>query len=517
MRFALGALFQQKVRTLLTTVGVVMGTFVLVECGSVLLGVLELSMSWLRRHDQLRKIEVLPNWGTKDSDIPEAELRVDGAMDDGKRQRIREAKIRRYRSQSTRGAQVPLTQGRLSEIAELPHVVSVTPRLQQRAGAYLDGREPQSVTTVGMRGDNERLERRLVAGRGFESPDEPAVIVSEFLLYNWKIRDDDDVPSVLGKTLRLEIAADAGMSPNLMLTLLNVPRQDVTVADEKVLEKAARQLPAALAKMKLTDEERAALTKMLKAPPAIPTSSRNEPVSRDFTIVGVVRIPTKEDEEDRWFGWDNLSLYADVVLPVDTAQNLAFDTPTVDRYGIQGASVTVDSEENVEEVDEAIRETGLGTFALAQVAKRVRLNMMLIGVAMGFVALVALVVAALGITNTMLMTVLERTHEIGVMKAVGARDIHIQLIFLVEGALIGLIGGSVGLLVGWLVSFPGDAFARSIIEKQSKAPFTDTLFAFPPWLTVGVVAFAVMVATLAAVYPARRAARVNPVTALRHE
>jgi len=325
------------------------------------------------------------------------------------------------------------------------------------------------------------------------------------------------VPGVLGKKLRLEIAVDSGMAPNLMLNLLNIARTDVTVADEKVLEKVAGQLPAALAKMELTDEERAALTKMLKAPPARPTPSHHEPITRDLTIVGVVRYPTKDDEEDRWIGWDNLSLYADVVLPIETAQTMTFDMPSVEKYGIQGATVTVDSEENVEEVDTAIRETGLNTLALALFAKRLRVNMLLVGLAMGFVALVALIVAALGITNTMLMTVLERMHEIGVMKAIGARDIHIQLIFLVEGALIGLIGGGVGLLCGWLLSFPGDAVARWIIEKQTKTPFTETLFAFPPWLTVGVIVFAMSVSTLAAVYPARRAARVNPVTALRHE
>jgi putative ABC transport system permease protein len=113
--------------------------------------------------------------------------------------------------------------------------------------------------------------------------------------------------------------------------------------------------------------------------------------------------------------------------------------------------------------------------------------------------------------------VLERTHEIGVMKAVGARDVHIQLVFLVEGALIGLVGGLLGLLAGWLSSFPLNAVARSIVEKQTRQPLEESLFAFPPLLMGGILAFAAIVTTLAAVYPARRAAKVNPVTALRHE
>src|SRR5262249_57051111 len=116
------------------------------------------------------------------------------------------------------------------------------------------------------------------------------------------------------------------------------------------------------------------------------------------------------------------------------------------RYGFGSATVTVYSEDYTEEVATKIKDMGLGPFALTEIANQVKLNLLLISLAMAFVAGVALIVAALGITNTMLMTVLEPTHEIGVMKAVGARDIHIQLIFLVEGALIGVIRRPVGLV-----------------------------------------------------------------------
>ena len=117
----------------------------------------------------------------------------------------------------------------------------------------------------------------------------------------------------------------------------------------------------------------------------------------------------------------------------------------------------------------------------------------------------------------MLMGVLERTREIGVMKAVGARDRHIQVVFLIEGAVIGLLGGSLGVVLSWLARFPGDAIARSIIEKQTKAPPTASVFVYPLIVTLGVPALACAITTLAAVVPARRAVRVDPVVALRHE
>ena len=130
----------------------------------------------------------------------------------------------------------------------------------------------------------------------------------------------------------------------------------------------------------------------------------------------------------------------------------------------------------------------------------------------------AVLVASLGITNTMFMSVLERTREIGVMKAVGARDRHIQMIFLVEGALLGVLGGGLGVLGCWLASFPGDSYARKLLEEHSLLNhLRQSLFVFPWWLVLGVPFFAGVVTTLAAVLPARRAARVNPIKALRHE
>jgi putative ABC transport system permease protein len=109
------------------------------------------------------------------------------------------------------------------------------------------------------------------------------------------------------------------------------------------------------------------------------------------------------------------------------------------------------------------------------------------------------------------------TREIGIFKAVGAGDGHVQFIFLIEGGLIGVVGGVLGLLLAWACSFPADAWVWSMISRDLKFDLKESLFVFPAWLMVGAVLFAVVATTLAAVYPARRAARVEPLQALRHE
>jgi putative ABC transport system permease protein len=191
--------------------------------------------------------------------------------------------------------------------------------------------------------------------------------------------------------------------------------------------------------------------------------------------------------------------------------------PGYRKYGVNHVTVTVDRETNVKAVAEQLTGMGLQAHTLLEFIDRERFQYLMIFGGMTIVAGVALLVAALGIINTMLMSVLERTREIGVMKAVGASDWHLMAIFLLEGALIGAVGGGVGLLAGWLASKPTDAWMRSLITRELKIELQESLFAFPLWLTAGCIVFAILITTLAALYPARRAARVNPITALRHE
>ncbi|MFZ5919144.1 MAG: ABC transporter permease [Chloroflexota bacterium] len=135
---------------------------------------------------------------------------------------------------------------------------------------------------------------------------------------------------------------------------------------------------------------------------------------------------------------------------------------------------------------------------------------------LGAVGGLALFVASIGIANTMVMAVYERTREIGILKAVGASPGDIRALFVVESALIGLLGGVVGIVLGWLLGQGLDRLIRAIMEWQD-IQVQATFFIVTWGLVLAALGFAALVGLLAGLYPAARAARLDPLDALRHE
>jgi putative ABC transport system permease protein len=126
------------------------------------------------------------------------------------------------------------------------------------------------------------------------------------------------------------------------------------------------------------------------------------------------------------------------------------------------------------------------------------------------IALISVIVAAVNISNTMYTAVLERTREIGVMKAIGARNSFILWMFFFESGMIGLIGGIIGIFFGYLLAKLGGAIAAGA-GYALLTPY------FPWWLTVGCLAFSFAVGAAAGFFPARAASQHKPVDALRYE
>jgi putative ABC transport system permease protein len=182
--------------------------------------------------------------------------------------------------------------------------------------------------------------------------------------------------------------------------------------------------------------------------------------------------------------------------------------------GYPRAEVRVTDPTQVRAVQDEIRKLGFNSFSLTNQADEIRQVFLILNGGLALLGGIALLVASFGIANTMIMSILERRREIGIMKAIGGSDGEIMRIFFFEASLIGLAGGVFGVLSGWGVDRIANFTVNRWVVKQTP-PIQ--FFSIPWYLWAGAIVFAVLISLLAAIYPALRAARVDPIKALRHD
>ncbi|NTU84691.1 MAG: ABC transporter permease [Chloroflexales bacterium] len=164
----------------------------------------------------------------------------------------------------------------------------------------------------------------------------------------------------------------------------------------------------------------------------------------------------------------------------------------------------------------SMREAGYRVQSLELILEQANRVFAVINVMLASVGGLALFVASLGIVNTMIMAIYERTREIGTLKAIGASRGDIRGLFMIEAGLIGLLGGALGIVGGWLVGILLNRVIAWYIEREG-LPINATFFVTPWWLALAALGFATLVGIVAGLYPAARAARLDPLVALRYE
>jgi putative ABC transport system permease protein len=169
----------------------------------------------------------------------------------------------------------------------------------------------------------------------------------------------------------------------------------------------------------------------------------------------------------------------------------------------------------VGDVQDAIRKMGFRTFSILNASQSLRRFFAILDLFLGIFGSMALAVASLGIVNTLVMAVLERRREIGIMKALGASDRDVKRLFFAEAGTLGLFGGIFGVVFGWAMS-RGINFATEYYLRQRQLP-PETVSSVPLWLVGAGIGFAIIVSFLAGLYPASRAAKLDPVQAIRYE
>jgi len=170
-----------------------------------------------------------------------------------------------------------------------------------------------------------------------------------------------------------------------------------------------------------------------------------------------------------------------------------------------------DSPEDAEALLMTLRDEGIDAQADIEWIRQAQQQAVAIQAVFGGIGFISLLVAAIGIANTMMMSVYERTREIGVMKVMGAGLGDIRKLFLFESATIGLLGG----LLGILLSLGASSVANAIFTGMAGEFGAGRISIIPPWLMLGALAFATLIGTVAGLAPALRASRLSPLAAIR--
>lgn len=178
--------------------------------------------------------------------------------------------------------------------------------------------------------------------------------------------------------------------------------------------------------------------------------------------------------------------------------------------------VSVDDTKYVKQVQDQIKAMGYGTYSMADDLNNVQKTSNTIQLVLGGIGAVSLLVSAIGIANTMIMSIYERTKEIGVMKVLGCVVTDIRKLFLFEASIIGFLGGGFGLVFSYGISYILNKYAPQVGESLGIYSGYD-ISVIPVWLAVAALIFSVVIGVISGLYPAIKATRIKAIEAMRTE
>ena len=486
LRLSLRNLREARLRATLTSMGVIVGVAVIVTMVSFGLGLQRNLLSRFKALDLFNEIRVFgKNVFAMAVSGVDPKLKRDTNPGDRRGPALRPDKS------PTR----ILDDAAIAEIEKIPGVAYVEPDIGFTAFVRSNGRVlPLSVAGVSVPTLSSRF-KDFAAGKMLIQPDGDEVIVGEVFTETFGFQKPEDA---VGQTMEF-----------------------LTTPDKK--DSGSPSAGAA------GDEEQSGLSFF-----GIPLEDENNDagentvVARTFRISGVLKAEPKDQ------GPAGLMSNASIYIPVHAAHEWASKHPNPmgevalalarqsgqlkqsESEGYFSAVIRVSDPVVLTEVRKRLTEMGFGSFSIVDQLEQIRTVFLIIDSVLGLLGGISLLVASFGIANTMIMSILERTREIGIMKAIGAEDREIKMIFFFEAAVIGLFGGAIGCLAAWGIDGLANRLAYRFILKPQGASFVD-FFHLPAWLWMGAILFALGVSILAALYPAARAARIDPVRALRHD
>jgi putative ABC transport system permease protein len=460
---ALRNLRQSKLRTILTTTGVIIGVAVIISMISFGLGLQRDALARFQNLDGLSEIHV---FGSSLFTLA------------AKQQQERETRSSQPVNSTSGGDFVPdyiperqLDDQALEEIARIPGVIYVKPHINFSAYARANNRTLMETFRGAPVPDPSSRLRSYVAGRMISTPDADEIVVTQSFARRFGYAKPADA---IGQTLEI---MDAPLSAE--------GAEKSVQSDELVVARTYRIAGV------LAEEPGGNRFRGLTAPSNIYLPLAAARTWKDEHADPLSRVALQLARKNGVVGADQRVTFTTAVVRVNDPVQLAA-------------------------VRTQLSQLGFGSFSFVDEFKQIRTIFLVINSALALLGGISLLIASLGIANTMLMSTFERTREIGIMKAIGAEEWEIKQIFFVEAAVIGLVGGLLGALLAWGFDKVANTLAYRFILQPKGVDYLE-FFHLPPALWIGALALALLVSVLASLYPASRAARVDPIAALRHD
>lgn len=440
-------LWRRKVRTVLTTTGVIIGTTAMVAMISIGVGMQKNLTEQLGSMGNITEISVMPKYEFSEgadifAQLPDPVKKLDDAA--------------------------------IRDIRKIKGVAAATPQITIPGVELTYGAYRVNTTVTGVEpAEGEKFEVKMEAGRYFNRSDNKVILV--------------------GYKLPEKLQSKNKIKPKGLMIGKN-PLENTSPQDKSV---------EAISGQKSSTEELSSIGILNKnvSLKFSGGSTQEETKTLNIKVVGII---------DETGGQEDFS----VIIPLKLASELVkWQNPGISKKGYDTVKVRVETPEMVEKAQEGIERLGFTFFSMKQMLAAVNNISKIVQIFLGGIGAIALLVACFGIINTMIMSIYERTREIGIMKVIGASITDIRQIFLLEAASIGFLGGVGGLIIAWSGTLIVNLLATTFLGKGQSV----TLIYIPFWLAVFAICFATIIGLLSGIYPAMRAANISPLEAIRRE
>ncbi|WDV06561.1 ABC transporter permease [Lysinibacillus irui] len=368
------------------------------------------------------------------------------------------------------------TEEQVQEIKKLDHVETVLETINVNASAqsFLGDRETASTLTLSDMQDFEQVNGKLAEGR---YPTKPNEIVVGY---------------------------------HFAQTLLNEKERDIIEEKSKKAEAEGTYYDGSEEGYK-----ESLIDKNIELSLVPQTGTNENSPKMSYTIVGVMEKPS--------YDWmvDN-SIHMDKAQKSVLVENLSTDSASKeDELFYSEFNIYADTLENVKPILEKLKDKGYSVYSVTEQLDQMNVFFLVLKIGLIFVGTIAVLIASIGIFNTMTMAVTERTREIGVLKAIGASPKLIQRLFLMESTFIGILGTLIAVAISYAISFAANAALPLILKAatgEDAFATNDITFSLIPWqLVIIAAAISIGVAMISGYRPARKATKIDVIQALRQE